>query len=277
MDNNNSANNDGSNTSVPLSSVESIQNKNYTEEESVRSNIAKKQVRDSHGRFVDKDGSAKLPPIQFTTNKDQRVNTTNPPDLLNFKITNPLVYIKYWWKRIMANEGVEMKLKAKPVTVFGVALIAFSLAFGLGGVVFPFAFPWIKVKGDVVQQTPIPASEWRETALTGTLKVTPNTNKYFLVTSSTEAVTLQFNQNVNLNQYLGRRILASGSYNSKTHILIISDILDLEVLPQKPQTVATIPPTPTAIPATPTASPVPTNTPTIEPTQAPTVIPEATP
>ena len=125
-----------------------------------RSNIAKKQVRDEHGRFFSKEDPTKVPPIQITTNADPRVNTTNPPDLFNFKITNPLIYIKYWWKRIMANEGVELKFKAKPVTVFGIALIAFSLAFGLGGVVFPFAFPWIKVNSNVVtNQSPTPAPD----------------------------------------------------------------------------------------------------------------------
>jgi len=70
----------------------------------LRSTIAKNQTRDSSGKFVSKTDPLKVPPISVTTNTDQRVSTTNPPDLVNVKITNPLVYIKYWWKRIMANK-----------------------------------------------------------------------------------------------------------------------------------------------------------------------------
>lgn len=87
----------------------------------IRSGIAKKQVRDSSGKFVDKEDPTKLPPISVTVNNPTSVNTTNPPDLVNLKVTNPLVYIKYWWKRILANEGLDMKVRAKPLTVFGLA------------------------------------------------------------------------------------------------------------------------------------------------------------
>src|SRR3989344_1281594 len=102
------------------------------------------------------------------------IKTSNPPDLVSFRITNPIVYIKYWWKKIMAHEGIEVKFKAKPVTVFGVALIAFSLAFGLGGVTLPFVFPWMKLQNSgvvVISPTPTP-NEWREAAVKGTLKKT---------------------------------------------------------------------------------------------------------
>src|SRR3989344_6838786 len=94
------------------------------------------------------------------------IKTSNPPDLVSFRITNPLVYIKYWWKRIMAHEGITIKITAKPVTVFGIALIAFSLAFGLGGVVLPFAFPWIKSNNNQIVPSPAPMQEiWKDAAL----------------------------------------------------------------------------------------------------------------
>jgi len=60
----------------------------------LRSTIAKNQTRDSSGKFVSKEDPLKVPPISVTTSTDQRVSTTNPPDLVNVKITNPLVYIK---------------------------------------------------------------------------------------------------------------------------------------------------------------------------------------
>src|ERR1700690_661570 len=96
------------------------------------------QTRDSHGRFVNPNPT---PPSLFSTgaNQDSSVKVTvrpNPtPPIVNFQVNNPVLYLKYWWKKIMNNEGIDLRLRARPLTVFGVAIIAFSLAFGLGGVI----------------------------------------------------------------------------------------------------------------------------------------------
>src|SRR3989339_2104465 len=157
------------------------QNQNANPVDPIRSTIAKNQTRDSSGKFVNKTDPLKVPPITVTS-ETGRVNTTNPPDLLNVKITNPLVYIKYWWKRIMANEGIDLRLRVKPLTVFGVSLIAFSLAFGLGGAVFPFAFPGFKLNGIIFPSpAPTPETIWKDTALKGTLTKSNTTPvKFFL-------------------------------------------------------------------------------------------------
>lgn len=200
------------------------------------------------------------------------IDTTNPPDLVNLKITNPLVYIKYWWKKIMANEGIEMKVRARPVTVFGVALIAFSLAFGLGGVVFPTFFPWVKINGNAVTTaTPTPQPEiLKETALKGILtKTSSNLPKFYLVTTSTEAVTLKIPEGFDLQSFVGKRILADGIYDAKNKILEIKDIQDLEVLSKTPIPIPTVTPKPTEI-ATPVA------TPTVEPVSEVTETPVPT-
>ena len=187
-----------------------------------------------------------------------KINTTDPPDLVNLKVSNPLVYIKYWWKKIMANEGIDVRVRARPVTVFGIAVIAFSLAFGLGGIVLPFAFPWLKVNNPIPTTSPTASPDaWRETALKGTLKKTTTVPvKFFLLTSSDEAVTLQAPEYINLNNLVGKRIFASGSYNQKQKILAISDVQDLEVLLTSPQPIPTIKPTPSPT-LTPLATPNP--------------------
>ncbi len=215
------------------------------------------------------DGNVKVPPVVVTSSKVNSVDTKNPPDLVNLKITNPLVYIKYWWKKIMANEGIEVKIKARPVTVFGVALIVFSLAFGLGGVVLPTFFPWIKVDG-VIVPTPLPTQSpvpeiLKDTALKGTLtKTNTNPTKFYLITTSTEAVTLEIPVGFNLLSFVGKRILAVGSYDSKNKVLEVEDIQDLEVLSTTPVPIPTISPTPKPTDA-------PTATPTIEPTIDPSI------
>ena len=237
----------------------------------LRSTIAKNQTRDSSGKFVSKTDPLKVPPISVTTNTDQRVSTTNPPDLVNVKITNPLVYIKYWWKRIMANEGIDLRLRVKPLTVFGVSLIAFSLAFGLGGVVLPVAFPGLKINNLIYPSpTPTPETIWKDTALKGTLTKSNTTPvKFYLVTTSTEAVTLEVPVGFNLITLVGKRILAVGTYNSKDKVLEVEDIQDLEVLSTTPVPIPTSPPTPTPTPSS-SPTPMPSATPTIEPTPTPT-------
>ncbi|OGM19138.1 hypothetical protein A2955_05255 [Candidatus Woesebacteria bacterium RIFCSPLOWO2_01_FULL_37_19] len=70
-----------------------------------------------------------------------------------------------------------------------------------------------------------------------------------------ELFTLRFD----LSKYVGSRVLASGNYNSKIHTLVITDVLDLEVLPTKAVQFVTNTPIqlPTEIPAmTPTISSV---------------------
>jgi len=239
----------------------------------IKSENAKKQVRGSGGKFVAKDDPTNLPPISVSVNNPTSVNTTTPPDLVNLKVTNPLVYIKYWWKRIMANEGIDMRFRMKPLTVFGVALIAFSLAFGLGGVVLPTFFPWMKIN-DGTQATPTPTSQseiLKDTALKGTLtKTNTNPPKFYLITTSTEAVTLEIPVGFNLNSLVGKRILAVGTYDSKNKVLEVEDIQDLEVLSTTPVPIPTTTPTPKP---TETPSPVPTLSPTSEPTIAPTETP----
>src|SRR3989344_8841805 len=237
----------------------------------IRSGIAKNQKRDVDGKFIPKEDVTKLPPISVSVNNPTSVNTTNPPDLVNLKVTNPLVYIKYWWKRILANEGLDMRVRAKPLTVFGLAIIIFSGVFGLGGIVFPKFFPNIKFNGVVVtNQTPTPQPEiLKDTALKGTLtKTNTNPPKFYLITTSTEAVTLEIPVGFNLSTLVGKRILAVGSYDSKNKVLEVEDIQDLEVLSTTPVPIPTTTPTPK-----PTETPVPTITPTMIPSVEPIITP----
>jgi hypothetical protein len=240
---------------------------------SVRSVTAKKQTRDSEGRFI-KEGEVKVPAISITTSQNQNVKTGDIPDLVNFKVTNPLVYIKAWWKRIMANEGLEFKFKAKPITAIAISIAIFSLVFGLGGFVFPVVFPFLNFKSDTTTTTsPTPTSDWRETALKGTLKKTTSVPiKFFLLTSSDEAVTLQAPDYITLDKLIGKRILATGSYSQKQKLLIIQDVQDLEVLSTTPIPIPTSTPSPK-----PTEIPIPTITPTIIPTTESTTIPTEIP
>ena len=200
----------------------------------------------------------------------------NEPPLLDVKITNPLTYIKKWWKRIIGNEGIDFSLRVRPLTAIAIALIVTSIAFGIGKIVLPFSIPFFKYNPEPIS---LPSPDpWRETAFTGTLQFSSPTNKYYLITSSSEAITLDVPNNIDLKDFIARRIFAAGKYNKSTRTLLVADASDLEVLPKRPIPIPTTPPTPTPTPtpASNAASPSPSPSPTTEP-EAETPTPQPTP
>jgi cell division septation protein DedD len=85
------------------------------------------------------------------------------------------------------------------------------------------------------------------------------------LTSQSEAINLQVPENVELKDYLGERVFATGKYNQESRTLVVGDAKDIEVLPQDSSSIPT---------STPTQTPTPF--PTVEPTEIPTG-PEAAP
>src|SRR5688572_745190 len=91
------------------------------------------------------------------------------PPLVSVKVTNPITYLKLWWKEVIGNEGVEMKFKIKPLTalllVSAVTFILTGTGFSLGRISIPITNPIVKYVpqlAPVITPTPDP---WRETAM----------------------------------------------------------------------------------------------------------------
>jgi hypothetical protein len=193
--------------------------------------------------------------------------TTAEKPLVEVKVTNPFIYLKNWWNKVINNEGVDFKFHIKPLTAIAMTVVIASLGFGVGRFVIPegVKIPFFKFE-DVASPTPTPTSNiWKETAYTGTLQFSSSTGKFYLmVTSSSELITLEVPENINLTDYVGKRILAIGNYNKNLKILRVTDAKTLEVLP-KTQVII-----PTSIPTE-----TPTSSPSAEPTTSPT--PEASP
>ena len=190
-------------------------------------------------------------------------NTEKP--LVEVKVTNPFIYLKNWWNKVVNNEGVDFRFHIKPLTAIAMTIIIASLGFGVGRFVIPegVKIPFFKFE-DVTSPTPTVTPEiWKETAYTGTLQYSQTTSKYYLMTTtSSELITLQVPENIDLKDYVGKRILAIGKYNKSLKVLVVSDAKSLEVLPKSPVSIPTIVPSP---------SPTPTSEPTMSPT------PEASP
>ncbi len=188
------------------------------------------------------------------------------PPLVDLKVSNPIEYIKLWWKKIIGNEGIEFRLSIHPLTAIAIALAIASVGFGLGRFVMPFSVPFFKY--EEVNSSPTPKPEdWKETAFTGTIHFSSTTSKYFLTTTSaSEAITLTVPSNLDLKELIDKRVLVIGSYNKSTRNLIVSDARNMEVLPKSPVPVPTN--SPTATP-TPTANPTDTPIPSLSPSPSP--------
>lgn len=163
------------------------------------------------------------------------------PPLVDVKVTNPVTYFKLWWKKVIGNEGMEFRLRFKPLTTLLVAAIVTSIAFGVGGVVIS------NQPSPIPKPTTTPEEIWKETAYTGTLQFSEGTKRYYLLTSSSpEAITLEIPEVLNIEEVVGKRILVIGDYSKSTKILKVTDIKNLEVLPKTPIPIPTNTPTASA-------------------------------
>lgn len=181
--------------------------------------------------------------------------------LIDVKVTNPITYIKSWWRKIIGNEGVDFRVKVRPLTAIAISIIIITVSLGMGRFVLPFKIPFFEYASEKITITA--PSPQRQAAFSGRLEYDNNTLKYYLLTGSSEAILLSVPDNLDLSKLKGRRILASGKYFYEDKLLIVESTSDLELLPTKAEQV------PTSIP-----SPTPTATPKLTPTVTPT--PETT-
>lgn len=170
------------------------------------------------------------------------------PPLIDVKVTNPITYIKSWWKKIIGNEGVDLHVKIRPLTAIAISIIVLTVTLGIGKFIVPFNVPFF-VYTSKITPTPVPGgSEYRDTAFSGTLRHTPLTSRYYLITSSSEAITLEVPDNIDLKGFVGRRIFATGKYYDRTRTLLVTEATDLELLPEEIEAIPTIEATPTQVP-----------------------------
>lgn len=170
------------------------------------------------------------------------------PPLVNLQVSNPVTYLKSWWKRVMSGEGVDLHFKIKPLTAIAITFIVATVGFGVGRFTITAERPFIQYV-PVVSPVPAPTPDpWRNTAFSGNLHFSVVDNLYYLTTSASEAITLEVPETVDLSGLIFRRIFATGKYNDATRVLKVSNASDLEVLPKKIESVPEVSPSPTPIP-----------------------------
>ncbi len=187
--------------------------------------------------------------VKITTEKTKTTSSSVPP-LLSFQLTNPITYIKVWWKKLIGNEGIKMTLQIKPVTAVILVAIFSGAGFGVGRFSVPeILVPYLPTPTPLASPQASPEAGWREAAFTGKLQT--SSNKYYLVTTSAEAITLEAPSTINLAKLVGKRIMVVGKYNKTTKYMIISDTTDLEILTTTPIPLPTIIPSPSPTPTLP--------------------------
>ena len=184
------------------------------------------------------------------------------PPMVDVKVTNPVTYFKLWWEKVMGKEGVYFSFRIHPITAF---LIVFGFSAGIFSVGrYSVNIPFLQYETvETAKPTATADVVWKETGFTGKLQFSEKEQRFFLLTTSSEAIVLSVPQNLDLTSLVGKRIFAIGEYNKAQRLLKVTDAKDLEVLSKTPQSIPTLVPTiePTSTPiSTTSATPIVTDT-----------------
>lgn len=208
-------------------------------------------------------------PLVSVKEVKQDLRKTEPP-LVDLKVSNPVTYIKSWWKRIIGNEGMELTFRIRPLTAIAIAVIALTITLGIGRFELPFTIPYFVYSNKVTPppaDRPSPTNLYRNTGFVGELRYNKTLERYYLITGGSETVNLTVPENIDLTDLIGRRIFAAGVYYLEERSLTVLSAEDLEVLPEEIEPVPTNPPAGGSPPPTP--SPSPTSSPATSPSASP--------
>lgn len=179
--------------------------------------------------------------------------------LIDVKVTNPITYIKSWWKRIIGNEGIELKIKVRPLTAIAIAIIVLTVSLGIGRFNLPFKIPFFDYS--LNEEALPPNLINRDTAFSGILQFDSVTRKYYLITNTSEAIKLDVPDSLELSIFIGKRMFVTGEYYEDSRTLRVSVASDIEILPTETEAIPTSTTAPT-ITSTPTLIPTSEFTPT---------------
>ena len=139
--------------------------------------------------------------------KNKAPKISHEPPIVDFKVRNPITYIKNWWKKIIGNEGVEIKIKVRPITTLLIVALVLTGTYGLGVITaFLAKVPMIKdvLPTPIPLQTPQPTTNpWKGDAIYRIVMDASVTRKYYLTTTSAEAITLEVPPTVDAARLVG--------------------------------------------------------------------------
>ena len=147
------------------------------------------------------------------------------PPMVDVKVTNPVTYFKLWWEKVMGKEGVYFSFRIHPITAF---LIVFGFSAGVFSVGrYSVNIPFLQYEAvETAKPTATADVVWKETGFTGKLQFSEKEQRFFLLTTSSEAIVLSVPQNLDLTSLVGKRIFAIGEYNKAQRLLKVTDAKD---------------------------------------------------
>lgn len=147
---------------------------------------------------------------QFDLIKTEQTNTYRKvdPPLIDLKITNPVTYLKKWFKRVLGNEGIIFSFRIRPLTAILMAITIAALVtgtgIGLGRFVFGVGIP-------------------EEVIYTGTIYKS-NEGNYYFITFNFQAFSLKRKQDQNLSKFTNQQVLLKGKLNKKESNLEATEV-----------------------------------------------------
>lgn len=187
------------------------------------SETAKHEQRDEHGRFFHASTqtiptSPNTPnsypsPVSFTQNN--KYSEKNDPPLVAVSVTNPVTYLKLFLKRFLKNEGIDIRLKIKPLTVIA-CVLALSTAFGTGFNVAQIFFP-----------TSSPLLH-RSITLQGSIQRS-ETGQYYLSLPDNSIWNLRpKNNNINLSSDINRQVMVKGNMTAEANVIEVKEVITFD-------------------------------------------------
>lgn len=192
----------------------------------VQSWVAQHEQRDSSGKFVSSEykkvdsqtppNSPNTPnhpniplPVSFTQNS--KYSEKNDPPLVAVSVTNPVTYLKLFLKRFLKNEGIDIHLKIKPLTVIGM-IAALSISFGAGFNVAQIFFP---------TSSPI---LHREVAYQGTVQKTQDGKFYLSLIDNSLWILRPTVFYSNFNNLVNKQVLLKGNLTADKNVIEVKEV-----------------------------------------------------
>jgi hypothetical protein len=167
--------------------------------------------------------STKKSPLINITNEKVDLRKKEVP-LVDIKVTNPITYIKSWWKKVLGGEGIDLRLKVKPLTAVAISFVVVSVSMGVGRFVLPVKIPFFEYSGNVINQAE------NMQAFVGTLHFANYSKIYYLVTNDAGVVTVKGLNKTEMDELIGKKILVAGEYDKSIKTMKIEDIGDVELI-----------------------------------------------
>jgi hypothetical protein len=167
------------------------------------------------GRFLSPEsGISPVPP---------RPRAPIDPPLVSLSVTNPITYIKKWWKSLVHNEGVDIRFRIRPLTAllislgFAIVLFGGGYSFGVLNSYLPVPIPLISLAPTI---NPI-----REVGYTGIIRRTQE--NYFIEIGNGEMILVNSKDMTDIEKFVGKRVLTSGTLDTTSNIYTPKDLSEI--------------------------------------------------